>query len=189
MQFVISELIDTDAPFWWKEMEHYLGKVKGNEKVWALKKESNSARLDFTDQMRNNAKIEPLKQQQLSTRELIELQNNKITISNHSHSHPMFDQCDRNTLQQEMEQSISLLKKSNFDTLAFAYPNGNYSDLAEEILGQNGVKMAFLFDHKVNNKVINPLRISRIRVNAHADLAEFKAKVSGLHSFLYHIKK
>lgn len=189
IQFVITDLIDTDSPFWWKEIEHYLGKEKGNEKVWSLKNEPNTVRVDFLNQMRENITSEPLKQRQLNGEELLELHHNKIVISNHSHTHPMFNQCDKATLQKEMEQSITVLKNNNLDTLAFAYPNGNYSDVAEEVLRQNGVKMAFLFDHKVNKSEINPLRISRIRVNAHADLAEFKAKVSGLHSFLYHIKK
>lgn len=187
--FVITELIDSDKPFWWNEIEYYLGKEKGNDKVWELKDVSERVRLDFLNKMRSCKTKEAFSQRQLKTAALKEMQQNGIVISNHSHSHPMFNQCDKNELTNEMQLSVKFLKENQFDTTAFAYPNGNYSDLAEEILTENGVQVAFLFDHKVNTEKINPLRVSRLRVNANAALDEFKSKVSGLHSFIYHFKK
>lgn len=187
--FVITELIDSDKPFWWNEIEYYLGKEKGNAKVWQLKDVNERERLDFLNEMRSDKTIKAFSQRQLNTTALKEMQQNGIEISNHSHSHPMFNQCDRNELTNEMQLSVRYLKENQFDTSAFAYPNGNYSDLAEEVLTENGIEIAFLFDHKVNAEKINPLRVSRIRVNASTALDEFKSKVSGLHSFIYHLKK
>ncbi|MCF6129887.1 polysaccharide deacetylase family protein [Flavobacterium sp. AS60] len=189
MLFVITELIDSEKPFWWNEIEYYLGKEKGNAKVWELKDVSEQERLFFLNEMRASKAKEVFTQRQLKLAALKEMQQNGIIISNHSHSHPMFNQCDTNELTNEMLLSVKFLKENQFDTSAFAYPNGNYSDLAEEVLNENEVKIAFLFDHKVNDEKINPLRISRLRVNTNSALDEFKSKVSGLHSFIYHLKK
>lgn len=187
--FVITELIDTEKPFWWNEIEYHLGKEKGNAKVWELKNVKDKERLDFLNNMRSNSSKKPFSQRQLRTVELMNLQKDGITVSNHSHSHPMFNQCDENELTIEMNLSIKFLKNDGLDATAFAYPNGNYSDFAENVLAQNNVKTAFLFDHKINAKNINPLRVSRIRVNTNAALDEFKSKVTGLHSFIYNLKK
>ena len=67
----------------------------------------------------------------------------------------------------------------------FAYPNGNYDGRVEEVLVENKIAMTFLFDHKINNSNIHPLRISRIKVDSDNDLHEFKVKISGFHPFLY----
>ena len=51
-----------------------------------------------------------------------------------------------------------------------------------------GMELIFLFDHKVNKKNLDPYNISRIRVDSDMTIEELKAKVSGLHPIIHHLK-
>jgi peptidoglycan/xylan/chitin deacetylase (PgdA/CDA1 family) len=66
----------------------------------------------------------------------------------------------------------------------FAYPNGNSTAHAENVLERLEYDAAVLFDHRVA-RVDHPLRVSRVRVNSTDTLAEFIAKVSGVHPFVH----
>ncbi len=181
--FIIADLIDTSKPFWWDEIEYYLGKEAGNKKVWEVKNWPNKMRLEFLDDLRKKSTKPLLKQDQLTTAQLKEMQKAGIVIANHSHTHPMFDQCTREELEAEMVQSEKVLKESEFTFDMFAYPNGNYSPLTEDVLKMYGVKNAFLFDHKINKSSnYNPLRISRLVVNDSTPMWKFRLILSGWHS-------
>jgi len=142
-----------------------------------------------TERVKIINKMPLVKSKQLGLVEIKQLENNNIVMGNHTHTHPMIDKCTAEEICKEMD-----LVKYNFTEWQlkgypyFAYPNGNFDSNAEKILISKGIKLAFLFDHKINKTEINPMRISRIRVNADADLNEFKVKVSGLHSTLLFLK-
>ncbi len=182
--FVISGLIDTQNPFWWDRVKaHYrrLGFTSAGARaeVNVLKRVSNVERERQVKLMQEESA------RQLTLRELQILDNAGIVIANHSHTHPMLDQCTEKELKEELSHSSECFGKwgiGRFDV--FAYPNGNANAHTRQQLEQAGVKIAFLFDHKLNQKTIDPLAISRIRVNADDPLAEFKVRVSGLHSLL-----
>lgn len=181
--FIITDLIDTCKPFWWYEIE----KLVDKSKVWEVKNISNANRLAYLDKIRRSNDKQVF-QNQLTTQELKLMHSNNITISNHSHTQSMFDKSTKEELELEMNKSKSFLTHNEFDHELFAYPNGNYEIIAEEVLKKNSIKFAFLFDHLINEKSINPLRISRIRVNREDDLNEFVTKVTGQHSLLYQLK-
>lgn len=180
--FIITELINTDKPFWWDEIEYYLGKSVATKKVWDIKKLPNLERQRYLDNLRINGEKPPLKYPQLTTNQLKEMQREGIFIANHSHTHPMFDKCTPEELNKELEKSYTKLHELGFNPELFAYPNGNFSPLAEARLKENGIKYSFLFDHKINKGEINPLRISRLIVNDNTPLWKFKLILSGLHS-------
>jgi len=183
--FVITDLIDSTKPFWWYEIEQLVDKKIAYSKVWEVKKIPNAERVVYLEELRT-ANPNNVNQNQLTTRELKLMHSKNVTIANHSHTHPMFDKSTRKELQSEMALSNSFLKENKFDHELFAYPNGNFDIQSEEILKESTIKYAFLFDHRLNKKAINPLRISRIRVNSDANLDEFKTKILGLHPILYH---
>ncbi len=186
--FVITELINTSKPFWWYEMEQLLDKKTADSKVWEVKKMTNTERLAYMDEIRSLSESQ-IKQRQLTTKELKLLHSSNITVANHSHTHPMFDKSTVEELESEMNMAHDYLKENGFAYEMFAYPNGNYDLTAEKVLSEKGIEYAFLFDHLINDRKINPLRISRIRVNAEDNLYEFKAKVSGLHSLIMNLTK
>ena len=186
--FIISGLINTDEDFWWSRVEKSL--IKENysseeiqKKIKVLKVISNTERLNSL------SKFDFQKRKQLSSYDLEILHDNSVTIANHSHSHPMFNNCTKEELELELKNSKEFFNKLGFGKAnVFAYPNGNFDEVAENILIDKKIKMAFLFDHRINNSKLNPLRISRIRVNSDTALDEFISKVSGTHSFLHNLK-
>lgn len=183
--FVITNLIDSEEPFWWDEMEYLVDGKDGNKMVWESKKWKNEQRINYINQLRKKSIKCKLKTLQITKEQLKEMNNSGFVIGNHSHSHPMFNKSSQDELNYEMSESIQFLKHNNLDPYYFAYPNGNWDNNSEEILKKYNIKLAFLFDHKLSD-LSNPLRISRIRVDSDLGLPEFKSKVSGLHSILYH---
>lgn len=182
--FVITELLNTNRPFWWDEIEFYIGEREGNKKVWEVKEWKNQDRLIYLSSLRKNrSKASPLSRQ-LNTEEVLEMHNSGISIANHSHSHPMFNQCSGPEIEDEIEASTEVLESLGVESKAFAYPNGNFSDLAENILVKYQFKLAFLFDHKINRGSVHPLRISRLVVNDTTPLWKLKFIMSGWHSRL-----
>ncbi|MDT0645905.1 polysaccharide deacetylase family protein [Zunongwangia sp. F260] len=187
--FIITELISTNKDFWWNTIIKN-EKKKGYSQVEIMKI------VNKNKSMLNKQRIEFLKQypltyqDQLTTSEIRELKGNRVYIGNHSHTHPMFDKLDKDELLEELNQAGLLFKKNGIgDFSVFAYPNGNFNESAENLLLDNGIEIAFLFDHKINEKKINPLRISRIAVDSDTPLPEFKTKVSGLHPMIWHVAK
>jgi poly-beta-1,6-N-acetyl-D-glucosamine N-deacetylase len=195
--FIIPSLIGTETPFWWREVVHYMGASEGLQKVKQLKSIPNKERVGFLENLRNQSTKPPLKQIQLSVEQLKEMQEYGIVIGNHSFTHPMFDTCDSEELQDEIVQTKLFFEKHNLEGFhLFAYPNGNYNDLAEHVLKNQGITHAFLFDHKINGKKINPLRISRLSVNDYTPVWKYRFILSGWHSklvpltkFIYKLKK
>ncbi len=187
--FVVTDLINTHTPFWWDEIEYYMGKPSGSEKVWEVKKWPNSQRVQFLNSLRKRSKKPLLTHRQLTTSELNEMKVAGITIANHSYSHPMLDQCTATEIEKEIDVSKEYLDALGFRGDLFAYPNGNFSLVAEKILKEKGIKIAFLFDHKINKKVKDPHRISRLIVNDTTSLWKTKLILSGWHTKILPITK
>ena len=181
--FVISGLIGTQEPFWWDEITSYAAKNRdSNAIVWEVKNWPNEKRIKFIEQLKKNSGIKELSYSQLTYDQLYEMQGEGIDIANHSHSHPLFDMCTPAELKQEMTTSIEILKNKNFLYDVFAYPNGNFSTKSEAVIKKAGIRMAFLFDHKININLENPLRISRLIVDDTTPLWKFRFILSGYHS-------
>ncbi|WP_423818755.1 polysaccharide deacetylase family protein [Salinimicrobium sp. TIG7-5_MAKvit] len=184
--FVITELINSETDFWWNRVR--MGeKENGNSAldvsgiINMLKSISNKDRLEKL------SNYKPSFRKQLTGKDLKVLNSNAMIIANHSHTHPMFNKCTPQEIQTELNCTKRFFKDFKLGNYGiFAYPNGNYDDDSEKLLKENNIEMAFLFDHKINSTKIDPLRISRIRVDSDTKMAEFKVKVSGLHPFLYH---
>lgn len=187
--FVITDLVNTNKPFWWDEMEYYLGKQSAHKKVWEIKTWPNYEREIYLEELRKNSQKPPLKYPQLTSAQLKEMQEGGILIANHSHTHPMFDKCTSSELEEELSKSCSKLEELGFRPEIFAYPNGNFSAVAEKNLIKYGIKYSFLFDHKINRGEVDPLRISRLIVNDTTPLWKFKLILSGWHSKILPLTK
>jgi peptidoglycan/xylan/chitin deacetylase (PgdA/CDA1 family) len=186
--FIITKLIDTTDTFWPRWVERSFSKdgktyAEARRKVNQLKVVSNIEREKYLET------LEQITSPQLTHLDLKKMEKAGIFIGNHTHSHPMINKCSEEEITLELDQV-----RKKFDEWSlpgypvFAYPNGNWDEKAEKIMFNKGIKLAFLFDHKLATIPINPLRISRIRVNADSEMNEFKAKVAGVHSALMNIK-
>ncbi|WKK84213.1 polysaccharide deacetylase family protein [Marivirga arenosa] len=188
--FIIPSLINTEIPFWWDEVMYYLGNEKGSKELQRLKLIPNQERLDYLEELRDNSELPPLKQQQLTVAQLKEMQETGIMIANHSFTHPMFDQCTEEELRDELRKTKAFFEKYDLKGYEyFAYPNGNYNELAEKVLIEEGVKYAFLFNHQLNRGKVNPMRISRLSVNDDTPLWKFRFILSGWHSKVLPLRK
>src|SRR5699024_6293646 len=135
--------------------EYYLDDEDGNRKVWEAKTWPNSKREAFIQNIRQNSNKPKLTREQLSIFQLKKMQEAGIIIANHSHTHPMFNQCTYEELDNEMKNSTEFLKENGLCNDIFAYPNGNYSLLAEKVLKKYGIRQAYLFDHRINKSEAN----------------------------------
>ena len=188
--FIITGLIDTKVPFWWDEIVYLLGPEEGEKKVWEVKSWPNQERVAYLQQLRNNAGKPPLEQVQLTTAQLQEMQAAGVTIANHSHTHPMFDQCTEEELHLEFRNSRQFFEERQLKGYElFAYPNGNHSPLTEKVVKEEGIQAAFLFDHKLQGSDVNPYRISRLSVTDTTSAGKLRFILSGWHTKLLPFRK
>ncbi len=185
--FLITSLIGTQNDYWIKQVEGYEMKVQGHTYTTARKA------VNLFKNMPNSERLEAIKdypvvhKRQLFLADLSEMRSSGMFIGNHTHTHPMLDKCSEEEIVEELVESTNVFKGLNLEgSDVFAYPNGNANMRTNKILENFGMKMIFLFDHKINKKQIDPLNISRIRIDTETPFNEFKVKVSGLHSFLFH---
>lgn len=188
--FIIPSLIETEEPFWWNEVYYYLGKTAGSGKIKTLKSIPNTERIAYLESLRMSVDKPLLKQTQLTVAQLQEMQNNGIIIANHSFTHPMFDQCSEAEIRNELRLTKAFFEQNQLNGYSlFAYPNGNYNELAEKVLQEEGIEKAFLFDHKINKANFNPLRISRLSVDDYTPIWKYKFILSGWHSTILPLTK
>ena len=186
--FIITGLVNTSKDVWIKRVEAremQAGKtyLEARKEVRRLKLVENQERLKEIED------CPEVKKRQLTGEELYELQDAEMYIGNHTHTHPMLDRCTPSEVQEELNQSKKVfrnLKLNGFDV--FAYPNGNEDPSTKKVLEENNMKLVFLFDHKVNPEKIDPMYISRIKVDTDTEINEFIAKVSGIHPFFFNLK-
>lgn len=186
--FVITGLINTSEDVWIKrieakEMKEGKSYSEARTVVRKLKQLSNKERLD---QMK---KYPQVFQEQLKSGDLKAMEKMRMFIGSHTHTHPMLDKCSSEEISEELNRSRRFFEEESLNGFEiFAYPNGNENARTEELLKKFGMKLVFLFDHKINKGKIDPLKISRIRVDSDTELKEFKTKVSGAHPFIFHLK-
>lgn len=187
--FIITGLINNSNDVWIKrieakEMEEGKTYFQAREVVKRFKQITNAER------MKKMASYPEVSKQQLSTGDLREMSRHGMFIGNHTHTHPMLDKCSYEEIAEELSKAKSVFKEFQLPGFkVFAYPNGNADEQTTKVLKDFNMELVFLFDHKINNKVIDPLNISRIRVDSDTEMTEFKSKVSGAHPFLFNLRK
>jgi peptidoglycan/xylan/chitin deacetylase (PgdA/CDA1 family) len=108
-------------------------------------------------------------------------------VGNHTWDHPCLDRCEPWEQREQILKGHSWLKTVGL--LAhevFAYPNGDWTPVAEGMLEELGYEVAVLFDHKLASLPGHPLRLSRLRLDASAPAERFRAIISGAHPWAMH---
>lgn len=130
-----------------------------------------------------------MRTRQLTSDELRKLELDGVRVGNHTWSHPCLDRCDARTLHEEIARAhLSLTAALGHPPDSFAYPNGNVDSRVRDQVREAGYTLAFAFDHKVVSRKPDPLVVSRVRVDASAELDRFKILVSGLHPTLHRMR-
>ncbi|WP_371495321.1 polysaccharide deacetylase family protein [Kitasatospora sp. NBC_00374] len=197
--FVVTELIDTDHPFWWSEAAFLAGHggtaqalpgCPPQNTVGRLKALPDADRRRSLQELRATAAIRAPRQAQLTRTDLTELRSAGVAIGNHTDSHPCLDRCADGTARTEVTEAHRLLTGWLGEApTAFAYPNGNRDERTEALLGELGYRLGFLFNHRHDSLLPpDPLRINRLRVNSDTTRHRFDTILSGLHPAVHRIR-
>ncbi|MBN2405876.1 MAG: polysaccharide deacetylase family protein [Coriobacteriia bacterium] len=196
--FVTAGYVDSNEPFWWDEAEELVSlggrvegwpEMKGDSVVRRLRREVQQSRLAALDELRRTATASADRTiRGLTAEDVRMLDADGIAVQNHTLTHPSLDRCDPETIKKEIVQAHSRLEGIlGREPVAFAYPGGYYADQARAVLESLGYRAAFLFDHRLNPQPISdPLRISRVRIDADAPIDRLAIILSGLHPALLH---
>lgn len=88
-----------------------------------------------------------------------------MTFGAHTASHAKLTELEHDDLAQEISQSKQRIEEViGASVNYFAYPYGQYSQQAVEMVKKYGFKIACTTDSGFNNKTTNPLRLKRIEV-------------------------
>ncbi len=107
------------------------------------------------------------------------------TIGNHSWDHPLLSRCDDRSVEHQLRTTDAWLREHGVWSGSFAYPDGAWNPVAEGLLTDLGVSTALGFDHSTVRRRSNPLRLSRLMLDADADLHRARAITSGWHSRVF----
>jgi peptidoglycan/xylan/chitin deacetylase (PgdA/CDA1 family) len=195
--FVCPGVVDSETPFWWQTVEAAArlsvvtpeGPVGAGE-VSRLKTEPDDirrARVAEIGQALAEQTGRPFSVTQATTQQLLTWQRAGHSIGNHTWDHPILDTTHPVEQIRQIDLAHEWLLDRGFGTDWFAYPNGNWSVVAESRLMQLGYRGAVVFDHRLSTGD-HAFRMSRLRVNADDALDEFRSKVAGIHSTLMHLR-
>lgn len=110
------------------------------------------------------------------------------TIGNHTWDHPLLDMAS----EEEQIRQIRLAHEWLTHFLGkppetFAYPNGSVSPQSRLELKSLGYRIGLLFDHRIARvPAIDPLTVSRLRVNSWATMTRYRSIVAGIHPWARH---
>jgi peptidoglycan/xylan/chitin deacetylase (PgdA/CDA1 family) len=197
--FVVAGVLGTDEPLWWNEVHDLiaaggraasLADTPPEAAIALLKRVRDDQRLAVIAELRRTARTQPRRSLQLTMEDLVGLESGGITIGNHSMTHPSLDRCADDRISWEVEQAHGILTSAlGHPPLAFAYPNGDWDDRVREAVREAGYSVGFLFDHALNRvPPIDPLRISRVRVNSTDSVQRLRILLSGLHQAVHRLR-
>lgn len=198
--FVVTDLIDSDRPFWWSEAAH-LAAHGGTARalvdcapsgvVRRLKSLPDADRRTAIEELRESAGTPAPRQEHLTGQDLRVLAESGVAIGNHTAGHPCLDHCEDEVVRTEIERAHTALTGwlGGRPPTAFAYPNGNHDPRADAELRRLGYRVGFLFDHRHDRLLPRaPLRISRLRVNSTTSRHRFDTILSGLHPAVHRLR-
>lgn len=173
--FVCPGTVDTQEPFWWERVaEDQLARLKR-----------------IPDQVRRAevAETPSRRRPQITTTQLGEWVSAGQSIGNHTWDHPLLDTCPPAVQEKQIVRAHDWLRErfGKAATRAFAYPNGNATPAARAALERLGYDLAVLFDHRLTRHDQDPLALSRLRIDAHAEHRRAAAILSGSHSAAYQL--
>lgn len=191
--YVCPGVIDADAPYWWDIVREAaaLGigaeiddeTVEPSELEAELKRCPDRTRRRIVASLQERLAIGPtpsLVRRQATRTQLLDWLAAGHQIGNHSWDHPCLDHCDDREQERQVVAAHDWLESVTGDQVtSFAYPNGNWAAATEKTLIRLGYRTAVGFDHRIARQCDDPLRLSRLRLDADAQPARVRAVVSG----------
>ena len=171
--FVCPGVVNTHEPFWWEGAPTSV--------LPSLKRLPDGHR-----RIAASAYDAPPRPQ-VTTAELERWVSSGMTLGNHSWDHPVLPMADSTEQESQIVRAHDwLLERFGPDAARlFAYPNGDHSTAAEEVLRRLNYQAAVTFDHRLCSTGQDALRLSRLRLDADASLPRARSIVSGAHPALF----
>lgn len=190
--FVCPGLVDTTEPYWWDIVEAAArvgievdGRPVNSTDVRRLKSQPDPVRRDWVARIRRVMESQrgaPLRKPQITLEQLQRWVRAGHTVGNHSWDHPLLDQSEPEAQRNQIIRAHDWLEtRGLMSTRLFAYPNGNSTHQAMNLLTDLGYELAVIFDHRIARLDAN-LNVSRLIVNWDDPLSEYRARVTGLHT-------
>lgn len=196
--FVVTGLIDSEQPYWWTEVERRSaagGRARGftlggRALVAALKKVNDNVRLQAIEDLRESTPSLRIRVRQMAAAELRRLERSGVAIGSHTVSHPCLHRCSAEKIVAEVGDSYRhLTEVLGHEPLAFAYPNGDHDERVVAAVRDAGYRAAFRFDHQIGPfPAVDPMLVSRVRVNADDPLDRFVLAASGVHPAVHRLR-
>lgn len=197
--YVCPGLVAENRPFWWDEVACALaaGPVEFGGHTYTDRRLVTALK-QVPDSQRRSA-IAAMKQPLVETgrwnpprhvadaRALQRWLSADHELGNHTWDHPCLDQCSEEEVVGQITQAHGWLERFLGRTpTAFAYPNGDFTPVADETLRHLGYRTATLFDHRLTPSSDDPLRLSRLRIGTGDSIRRLSAVTSGAHSAVFH---
>lgn len=187
--FVCPGLIEADAPFWWEvvaaapldRLQDALGPgiVDHRSATAALKHVPDSDRRRVVAGLPVPAPRHGGRHQ-LSDAQLDAWLADGHALGSHTWDHPCLDHCSAEEQRHQILAADDWLRQRvERWRPTFAYPNGNWSPIAEQALRERGYGIALLHDHRLSRIDDDPSRMSRLHAEADDPLDRFMSVVSG----------
>lgn len=203
--FVCPGLVDTASPYWWDVVDIALALGESCEldgRLFSLgdshaltsqlkviqddhRREVVAALADSIVERQGH----PAERRQVTTSQLRDFVAAGGSVGNHTWDHPCLDMADKDVQRAQIVRANAWLA-ARFPDLPdmFAYPNGNHTSVAEEVLRELGYTIGLLFDHRLVRGRSAPLVLSRLRVNDYTTPARFAAILAGVHPALHALR-
>lgn len=194
--FVCPGLIESGEPTWWDTVAE--GVRRGIRPArWAgdwclpssvsrLKRLSDETRRAVVAELEEALRGEGLTTWgtgQLRPEELRSWLDGGCTLGNHTWDHPCLDQLTDDAQVEQIDRAQDWLEQRHLvDRPLFAYPNGDWTAVAEHHLARRGLAAGLLHDHRLAAVDDPPYRVSRLRVDVSAGVERLRAILSGVHT-------
>ena len=194
--FVCPSLVDSTEPFWWQVIDEAARRG-------LLPDRHNDDPGTFTNSLKSVPDLDrravvaairaalndcatPFGVMQATSADLDTWTAAGHHVGNHTWNHPLLDTCTAPEQERQIGLAHEWIKERFRDQpRVFAYPNGNWTSHARRIASDLGYAVRALFDHRVAHRVARENEISRLRLDADASPARFRAIASGAHSVFF----
>lgn len=174
--FVCPGLIQSGDPFWWRVTEWVTEHAPEAGADFAEPAELTEYGKVITDGRRREMVAtlmgripHPLPDtwRQLNDADLRRWTGAGMALGNHSWDHPCLDQCGPSAQVDQIRRAHEWLTDwSGRPPRSFAYPNGNFSEPVDQAIRDLGYDVAVMYDNSLTSLDTDPLRLSRVMLEA-----------------------
>lgn len=188
--FVCPGIVESRQPFWWDVIAAAQARgwsaLASSEALRVLKQVPDPVRRAYMADAARSAG--PVPADSVTLDQCRAWRNAGLEVGNHSWDHPLLPACEDAEQVSQIDQAHDWLLANDLIDRSqplFAYPNGASTTVSRDRLDRIGYGAAVTFDHRMAKTGDDRLKLSRLRLDADADLNRVRAVTSGAHSVVF----